>query len=169
MNFQTGRLTVEMTTFGGVSHVELVGQIDERADLNLIASKVEWSAVFDLSAVSFINSIGVREWVRLLRTLHDKNVLVSLRRCSEAMVHEMNVIAETVAYVRVESFFLPYMCDACGAESSACIDVEQHRAQLRLMQPPLQHCPECKGNMSFADIPGRYLLFAAQAAEHFAI
>ncbi len=169
MQFQTGRLTASMSTFSGVRHVELVGQIDERADLGPIVENVDWSVIFDLAAVSFINSIGVREWLRLLRRLHEKSVLVSLRRCSEAMVHEMNMIVEMVAYVRVESFFLPYMCDDCGAEASLCIEVQPHRQLLHKMQAPSQRCPECKGTMNFSDVPGRYLLFASQAAEHEAI
>ena len=169
MKLQTGRLSVEMSTFDGVSHVELVGQIDERSDLKPILEEVKWAAIFDLAAVSFINSIGVREWVRLLRSLHDKHTLVTLRRCSEAMVHEMNVIVETVSYVRVESFHVPYMCDACGYEASLCLDVETHRPALRKMEAPVQKCAECGGDMNLADIPARYLLFASQAAEHFAI
>jgi anti-anti-sigma regulatory factor len=165
MKFGTGRLEVELSNAGRESRVELSGQLDERADLARVVEKLDGSVVFDLAAVSFINSIGVREWVRLLRQLHEKNVRVTLRRCSEAMVHQMNMIVETVAHTRVESFFVPYMCDACGAEASMCIEVEPHLSGLRRMEAPAQKCPECSGQMSFAEIPARYLLFVSQGAE----
>ena len=164
MKFTTGRLEVEMSIAGKESRVELSGQLDERAELARVVEKIEGSVVFDLASVSFINSIGVREWVRLLRQLHEKNVRVTLRRCSEAMVHQMNMIVETVAHTHVESFFVPYMCDACGAEASMCIEVESHLAELRDMHAPPQRCPECSGNMAFSEIPARYLLFIAQGA-----
>ena len=162
MKFTTGRLDVELSIAGKENRVELAGQLDERADLGLVAEKLDGHAVFDLSSVSFINSIGVREWIRLLRRLHDKNVRVALRRCSEAMVHQMNMIVETVANARVESFFVPYLCDACGAEASMCIEVESNLTSLRKMEAPVQKCPECGGKMTFAEIPARYLLFVSQ-------
>ncbi len=164
MKFTTGRLEVELSSAGKESRVELSGQLDERADLARVVEKVEGAVAFDLASVSFINSIGVREWVRLLRQLHEKGVRVTLRRCSEAMVHQMNMIVETVAHTRVESFFVPYMCDACGAEASMCIDVEPNLALLRAMEAPAQTCPECAGKMAFSEIPARYLLFVAQGA-----
>ena len=164
MKFTTGRLEVEMSSAGRESRVELTGQLDERADLARVAEKIEGSVTFDLAQVSFINSIGVREWIRLLRNLHEKNVRVNLRRCSEAMVHQMNMIVETVAHSRVESFFVPYMCDACGAEASMCIEVEPNLSTLRGMQAPAQKCPECSGKMTFSEIPARYLLFVSQGA-----
>jgi hypothetical protein len=164
MKFQTGRLQVEHDVAGHEHRVELAGQLDERADLAPIAQKAAGRVVFDLAQVSFINSIGVREWVRLLRALGDKKVEVVLRRCSEAMVHQMNMIVETVAHARVESFYVPYLCDACGAEASMCIDVDAHMPALRRMEAPVQKCPECGGVMSFAEIPARYLLFVSQGA-----
>jgi anti-anti-sigma regulatory factor len=164
MKFTTGRLEVDLSNAGRDSRIQLTGQLDERADLVRIVEQLEGAVTFDLSSVSFINSIGVREWVRLLRALHEKNVRVSLRRCSEAMVHQMNMIVETVANAHVESFFVPYMCDACGAEASMCIDVEANLGTLRRMEAPPQKCPECAGNMAFSEIPARYLLFVSQGA-----
>ncbi len=164
MKFTTGRLEVELSSAGRESRVELTGQLDERAELARVAERIEGNVTFDLAQVSFINSIGVREWVRLLRALHDKNVRVTLRRCSEAMVHQMNMIVETVAHSRVESFFVPYMCDVCGAEASMCLEVEPNLSALRGMQAPAQKCPECGGKMTFSEIPARYLLFVAQGA-----
>jgi hypothetical protein len=162
MKFQTGRLQVEHDTAGREHRVELTGQLDERADLGPLAQALEGRAIFDLAQVSFINSIGVREWVRLQRALAEKQVEVVLRRCSEAMVHQMNMIVETVGQAKVESFFVPYVCDACGAEASMCIEVEAHAAGLRRMEAPEQKCAECGGVMAFAEIPARYLLFVAQ-------
>ena len=164
MKFSTGRLDVEITNAGRECRVELSGQLDERAELARVVEKIDGAVIFDLASVSFINSIGVREWVRLLRQLHEKHVRVTLRRCSEAMVHQMNMIVETVAHARVESFFVPYMCDACGAEASMCIEVEPNLSSLRNLQAPTQKCQECGGKMSFAEIPARYLLFVSQGA-----
>ena len=162
MKFQTGRLEVDVSTAGPERHVVMSGQLDERADLGLVAEKIDGAVVFDLASVSFINSIGVREWIRLLRTLHGKRVRVTLKRCSEAMVHQMNMIVETVQDAHVESFFVPYMCDVCGAEASMCIEVAPHKALLEQLEAPSMVCPECSGRMSFSEIPARYLLFVSK-------
>ncbi len=164
MKFTTGRLEVALSSSGQEHHVVLSGQLDERADLGQVADKLSGTVVLDLEHVSFINSIGVREWIRLLRALHEKGVRTTLRRCSEAMVHQMNMIVETVTHARVESFYVPYMCDACGGEASMCLEMEPHLAALKKLEPPVQVCPECSGKMTFSEIPARYLLFVAQGA-----
>jgi hypothetical protein len=159
MKLTTGRLEAEILQNGREHRVTLSGQLDERANLNDVAKGIKEQASFDLAHVSFINSIGVREWIRMLRTLKDRNVAVALRRCSEAMVQQMNMIVETVGHAKVESLHMPYACDKCGNEASMCIEVRDHAAALAKMQPPPQKCPECSGEMQFSEIPARYLLF----------
>jgi hypothetical protein len=151
----TGRLEIELEGHD----VKMTGQIDERCELGELEAKLGDRASFDLERVSFINSIGVRAWVQLLRTLRDRGVAVVLRRCSEEMTHQMNMIADVAAGARVESFFAPYMCAACGHEASRCVEIEPNLAALRRLQAPTLPCGECPGTMELNEIPARYLYF----------
>lgn len=155
----TGRLDISYTTGDGVLDVVMEGQIDERTELVGLADRVDKRIVIDLERVSFINSVGVREWIRLLRALRKQGAVVRMKRCSEAMIHQMNMIVEAKGNAEVESFFAPYVCDGCGYEGSMCLEVSPNATRLRDMQAPQIACPECSEQMEFNEIPERYLLF----------
>jgi anti-anti-sigma regulatory factor len=155
----TGRLQIEYTSAGSETRVVMRGQIDERTQLVTFADRLADHAVMDLEAVSFINSVGVREWIRFMRNLAQRGVRVTLRRCSEAMIQQMNMIVEVQTGADVESFFAPYECESCGCEASMCLHVNENLAALRSGKAPTMACPECTGTMEFNEIPERYLLF----------
>jgi anti-anti-sigma regulatory factor len=153
------RLDIEHTQFGNEHRVAIRGQIDEHADLLPLARAIEDRVRIDLSEVSFVNSLGLREWIKLLLSLHDRDVEVVLMRCSESMVHQMSMVVAAKAGATVESFFCPFECDACGYATSVCIDVASNAAALRQLEVPPQPCPECGTAMQLNEIPERYLLF----------
>lgn len=159
----TGRLDIQFTADGGTLDVIMRGQIDEGTRLVGLADKVQDGITIDLEKVSFINSVGVREWIRLLRALRKRGAAIRMRRCSEAMIHQMNMIVEAKGNAEVESFFAPYVCDGCGYEGSMCLDVSPNATKLKELQAPTVDCPECNDKMEFNEIPERYLLFLEQA------
>jgi anti-anti-sigma regulatory factor len=138
------------------------GQIDERTDLSELGTRLERLVVMDLEKVSFINSVGVREWIRMLRSLEDRGVQVRMKRCSEAMIHQINMIVEAMGCAEVESSFAPYLCEDCGYEGSMCLEVAANASQFRNMDAPQVPCPECNGTMEFDEIPARYFLFLGE-------
>lgn len=165
MKMAIGRLEVDVTSTGRDHEVALAGQLDERADLTSLLGRLTGGrVVFDLSLVSFINSIGVREWIRLLAGLRDRKCEVVLRRCSEAMVHQMNMIAETSRGAIVESFFMPVDCPSCGYEASIVVEVAPHRTMLARKEAPSVACPECSAPARLNELPERYLLFLSHDA-----
>ena len=114
----TGRLAIEHTSAGESHEASFDGQIDERSKLVEFAGRYSSGQLtINLEKVSFINSVGVREWIRMLRTLDDAGVAVMLRSCSEAMIHQVNMIVEAKGNADVASFYAPYQCDTCGFES----------------------------------------------------
>jgi len=162
-HLSSGRLEIDVSVFGAEHRVSLQGQIDERTNLDDLAVRLERRVIMDLEKVSFINSVGVREWIRMLRSLEDRGVFVRMKRCSEAMIHQMNMIVEAKGNAEVESFFAPYLCESCGYEGSMCLDVGENATQFRAGEAPLLPCPECNGSMEFNEIPERYFLFLEDA------
>ena len=138
----------------------LAGAIDENAEiLKLLDSAQGGRLALDLAGVTFINSLGVRDWIRMLAAATSKQIAVELRRASEPLVHQLNMIVATRGTATVTSFFAPYACDACGREESLLVDVEANRAGLAKLEPPPQKCPECGAQMAFNDFPERYFTF----------
>ena len=138
----------------------LSGSIDETADLMGLLGRAQGGRlVLDLAGVTFINSLGVRDWIRLQAAASAAGVRVELHRVAEPLVHQLNMIVATRGDAHVGSFFAPYACDACGREDSLLVDAVAHAAGLGRLEPPPMTCPECAAPMAFNDFPERYFQF----------
>jgi anti-anti-sigma regulatory factor len=138
----------------------LAGAIDETAALDeLLARARGGRLVLDLAAVTFINSLGVRDWIRMQAAAKQAGITVELRRVAEPVVHQLNMIIAARGASDVTSFYAPYACDACGREESMLVDVAAHRDRLLRLEAPPMPCPECGAQMAFNDFPERYFSF----------
>ncbi len=135
----------------------LEGQIDASCTLVEQVTGLRGEVVLDLAGVDFINSLGVRVWVRTLAALREAGASVVLRRCSQEMVLQLNMIPEAGA--PVSSFYAPMICGGCGAGSSECIEVADHTAQLSRGEMPSLRCRECGAALTLDELPEEYLSF----------
>src|SRR5437868_10514204 len=107
--------------------VELKGAIDEAAQLvPLVAHARSGRLVLDLAGITFINSIGVREWVHMQREAAAKGVRIELRRVAEVIIHQLNIVPAARGVSIVSSFYAPYQCEACELDEECLIDVSAH-------------------------------------------
>lgn len=149
-----GRLDLQVTGARAV----LAGRLDDMAQLGDLAAELPPGPVtIDTAGVTFVNSIGMREWVRLLRTLRGRGE-VTLEAVSDVLIVQMNMLAEFHGgALRIASFHAGYLCPACGREAAPLIDAIAHADLLRQMRAPPMPCPECGKAMELADFPERYL------------
>jgi anti-anti-sigma regulatory factor len=153
-----GRMTITETGDALV----LAGAIDETAALHELPARARnGKLVLDLAQVTFINSLGVRDWIRMQAAAQQHGIAVELRRVAEPLVHQLNMIIATRGNAHVTSFFAPYACDACGREDSLLIDAVANAAGLARLEPPAMVCPECHARMAFNDFPERYFSFVS--------
>ena len=151
-----GRMTIDAQGDALV----LGGAIDEAAALHELLGRARGGRlVLDLAAVTFINSLGVRDWIRMQQAAQQTQLWVELRRVAEPLVHQLNMIIATRGNAAVTSFFAPYACDACGREESLLIDAVANGPALARLEPPAMTCPECGAQMAFNDFPERYFSF----------
>jgi anti-anti-sigma regulatory factor len=142
----------------------LAGSIDESADLMGLLGRAHGGRLaLDLAGVTFINSLGVRDWIRMQTTATESGIAIELRRVAEVLIHQLNMIIATRGTARVTSFFAPYACDRCGREESLLLDAVAHAGALARLEPPPMTCPECAGPMAFNDFPERYFSFLQKA------
>jgi eukaryotic-like serine/threonine-protein kinase len=151
-----GRISVEAQGDALV----LAGSIDETAGLaGLLHRARDRRLVLDLGGIAFINSLGVRNWIRMQTAAQQAGITVELRRVAEPLVQQLNMIIATRGASRVTSFFAPYACDACGREESLLLDAVAHARGLAALEAPAMTCPECGAEMAFNDFPERYFSF----------
>ncbi len=155
-----GRLEAVVDGDARTRTITLRGRLDETAALS--ARAAAWAApevTIDTAEVAFINSIGVREWMRLLRGLNDAGAKVKLLRCAEVIIEQINMIDDARGGAEVLSFHAPYECTKCGLEASMLIDVAEHLAQLRKMEAPARACPDCTQPMELYEVPEKFFTF----------
>ncbi len=159
LQYATGRVRIEWSSSADGDLVKIAGQLDELAELAKFCDRLGDPVRFDLEQVTFVNSIGLREWVKTLRALEARNARVILSRCSEAVVHHMNMVLAARGNAAIESFFAPYECEKCGHCASLCLDVAEHLDTFRSMEMPTRPCSACGATARMADLPESYLLF----------
>jgi predicted RNA-binding Zn-ribbon protein involved in translation (DUF1610 family) len=150
--FRTGALEVELDG----ARARLSGRLDDTVQLGELASRLPaGDVVLDTAGVAFVNSIGMREWVRLLRVLRGRGTVV-LEAVSVVLITQMNLISEFRG-IAIASFHASHVCPACGCEAALPIDAALHAAALRELNVPAMPCPECGAAMELGDFPERYL------------
>ena len=130
------------------NRVTMAGRIDDTASFADLPGRLPaGEVVIDTEGVTFVNSIGMREWIRLIRALRESGRAVRLERVADVLMTQMNLIAELRGAVTISSFHAQYVCPACGAEAAPLVDAA-------LAAVP---CSECGAAMELADFPERYL------------
>lgn len=148
------RLGVQVTG----ARIVLTGRIDDTAQLEGLAVHLPVADVaIDAEAVTFVNSVGLRELIRLVRALRAGGRRVVLERVADVLITQLNLVAELARSVTVASFHAQYACDRCGAEHAPLVDAVANATLLAEMKLPVVVCPECGGESRLADFAERYV------------
>ena len=142
------------------NHLTLAGAIDENTQLvRMLDHAKDQRVVLDLGGITFINSQGIREWIRLQEVAAQARIRIELVRVAEPLVHQLNITPAARGLASVTSFFAPYECDNCDVEHLMLLDVRTHRDDLAALRAPAMKCPDCNQPMDFADPPDLYFMF----------
>lgn len=96
--------------------VKLHGHIDEDAQFNSLGLDGAKKVVLDLDSVTAINSCGIREWIKWIRTAPPAAQIV-YQKCPKVIVDQINMVAGFLPdNGKVESFYVPYYSDESGNE-----------------------------------------------------
>jgi hypothetical protein len=155
-----GRVEARVSGDDAARKIVLMGRLDETTPVSERAEA--WKArevTIDTAMVGFINSIGVREWMRLIRGLTDRGAAVRLVRCAEVIIEQINMIDDARGDAEVVSFHAPYQCTGCGLETSTLLVVADHLASLQKMEAPAIACPDCKQAMELYEVPEKFFTF----------
>lgn len=149
-----------MTVVASGDQLLLAGTIDETAKLvDLLGGARNGRLILDLAGITFINSVGVREWCHMQKAATTSKVGLELRRVAEPIIHQLNIVPAARGACLVTSFYAPYECDDCDHEYEILLDVRVHGRDLIKMRAPEQKCPECDADLVFSHPPELYFTF----------
>jgi hypothetical protein len=101
ITLRLGRLDAQLVP-GAPTRVTLAGRIDDSAAIaDLLVKIPPGEVVIDTAGVTFVNSIGMREWTRLIRALHWRGDTIRLEQVADILMTQMNLIAELKHAVKI--------------------------------------------------------------------
>jgi len=111
---------------------------------------------FDMSQVTYMDSMGVADWVEFLDRVPIRDY--EFHSCSVAFALQASLVEEVLGGGVVVSFFAPYACQACDHREERLL---QTAAVLTSggRRPPVFSCSRCDGSLVLADLPERYFAF----------
>jgi len=156
---QFGNLVISIAASGDGTEVVYTfkGEVDEsfkQKDLPRIKAQ---KIVLVLEDIRHLNSCGIREWVYMVRELSKMGRLI-FKKCSVAMVDQINMVPDSVRGAEIESFYAPYACDEHG-EIAKLVDMKSVQTTRGMPNPPTMHCDDCSRQLEFDALPGSYFLF----------
>jgi hypothetical protein len=101
---------------GAATVIKVIGNVDEDSTFHPVDVAAASKVILDLEGVTAINSVGIREWIKWVKTL-PSTIQLGVRRCPKIIVDQINMVAGFLPSTAVvESFFVPYYSDATGSE-----------------------------------------------------
>ena len=153
------KLNIERKDESNASVIAVKGVIDEDAEFKTAFADLKPKVSIDLEGVSFINSCGVREWVRAVQDF-PKQAEVQFVKCAPRIVEQANYVANFTGRGKIVSFFAPYYCPKCQKERSTLLKSADFKSGPP-SKAPSQKCPACGSAMDFDDIEEEYFSFLA--------
>ena len=149
----------EVVDDGDEERIVIRGELTESTRFADLLPAIGEHADFDLSGVSYMDSLGVREWSRFLLDLPAASY--AFHSCSTAFVLQASFDQGVLGKGEVASFFAPYVCDHCGYEEDRWLQTAEIRAADN-SEPPRYSCPSCRAEaLRLNDLPDRYFAFLA--------
>jgi len=95
--------------------IDLSGHIDENFLQAVQAVPESKSYIFNLRALTSINSSGIREWIKYAQKI--KNSQVILVECPKPFIDQASMVEGFLpSTFRVASFYVPYYCEDADEE-----------------------------------------------------
>lgn len=109
----------------GVLRIEITGQLDEDAIFEEQSLGAADKIVIDLEKVKSINSCGIREWIKWIRSAKT-DVPIELFNCPKVVVDQINMVAGFLPDNGVvRSFYVPFFCEDSGTEKMVLFEKDK--------------------------------------------
>lgn len=141
----------------GAVLISLDGEITDEVELHeLFLLGYGRRIVLDLGQLRRINSHGVLELIGYLGAVSGGRP-IEARRCSVAVIAQLNMIPLLQDLLRVHSFYAPLECTSCDGVDDLLLAMDD----IATYPPALPHraCPQCGAGLELAEPMDRYFAF----------
>jgi hypothetical protein len=144
---------------GSAMVISFQGHIDEDATFAALDLNGVQSVQVDLGSVDAINSCGIREWIKWIRSAPE-NVRFTYQKCPKVIVDQINMVSGFLpANATVESFYVPYYSDSSGTEKMVLFQKGVH-FDAGKVTPPEEVKDDSSGELMEMDvIESKYFKF----------
>ena len=138
---------------------EFYGHIDEDTDFGKLPLNGIKKVTIDLAGVNAINSCGIREWIKWIRTAETGSSF-TFKKAQKAIIDQINMIDGFIPKgSNIESFYVPYFCEECDTASAILFtrgkEFNAGRPQVKESIP----CSNCGKNAEIDVIEAQYFRF----------
>lgn len=137
--------------------VQLSGTIDETDDFKALIGSVAGTLVVNCKAVTRINSIGVRNWMKYFCGFSGSNVRILFEELPPVLIDQLNMIQNFSCTGEVVSVILPFHCHACKAHFAQSFKVADIVSAG--FEVPAIKCDKCSGKAEFDDDGEEFFAF----------
>lgn len=143
-----------------------IGQMDEDADFASVTQTTKALGPevkgldFDLSGVTQINSVGIREWLVFLGRVQSRFACRFLH-VNEVFVDQAIMVPDILGKrgTAVVAFDAPYLCQSCDRRSIRVLRTEELRLDSATCALPEFSCETCGRKLAFDALEQEYLSF----------
>ena len=133
------------------------GRISQKFSHSQVPIKKHPQIIFDLESVSYISSVGIREWILVVNKFQNQKVYFT--KCSIYFVDQMNMVPDCLGLAKVRSFYAPYYreCEDCDGEKNCLINLKNHPNPAANL--PAFNCSDCQKDLEFDALEESYFSF----------
>jgi hypothetical protein len=157
MEFNFGELKIILEIQDTKTSYYFHGNVDESFQFKKLPPPTTNLVEFELEGIQNFNSVGIREWIRFMKSIPSSSKIV-FKNCSIPMMDEINMVPDCLGHASIESFFAPYYCKDHG-ESKKLISIIKHASELNSGKAPHFTCNTCNKNLEFDALEESYFLF----------
>lgn len=158
-----GQFKVDKSNQGGQLIMTFEGSVDEDAVFSGIDFEGASEVVLDLDKVSAINSCGIREWIKWIRTA-PANAKITYRKCPKIIVDQINMVSGFLPEnAEVESFYVPYYSDESGNEKMILFEKGKDFENGEIKAPSEFKDEESGDEMEMDVIEAKYFKFLSKS------
>ena len=132
--------------------ITLDGAVGEGSPLFLQDVRGLTQISMDLEKMTYINSVGVKAWIQWTMRI-PATCKFTLKNLPIMMINQAStVLGFLPKHAVIESFFAPFVCPKCNAESNALLSKGKEydypqAGGAKLINLPTLPCPKCRADM----------------------